>query len=1051
MGGFRYTVALLFLFFLSSTAMAQETISGTVVDASSDETLPGVNILIKGTTTGTTTDTQGRFELSVPSLSDTLTLSFVGFETQEVPINGRTEIDITLESSTIQGQEAVITAFGVAREAEDVVGAVTSLDQQELGELQTAPSANLTSSLAGRIQGLIGFQRSGEPGANNAEFFVRGVTTFGYNRSPLILIDNIESETDDLANLNPNDIASFSILKDATATSLYGSRAANGVLLISTKEGSEGSLQVDLRVENSISSPTSVPEFADPVTYMRMENDASLSRNPLAPLPYTQRKIDKTASGANPFLYPAVDWRKQLFKDYSLSQRASLNVSGGGSIAQYFVSGKFDQSNGLLNVPQLSDFNNNIDLKNYSLRSNVNVNLTNTSELVIKISGDFDDYQGPLSGGAEVYNQIVNASPVRFPAQYPVTPSFDYTEQPLFGGATPGNTGLNPYANMAQGYREYAESSINAQFGLEQDLSGLTQGLQASALLNVERYAFTENTRTYSPFFYRAVPTSVRDDDYNLELLNAEEGSNFLDYAPGDKEVTSTFFIQAQANYNRTFRDRHGISGLSVFTARNQTYDNVDNLQESLPNRNVNFASRLTYNYDKRYYIEANFGLNASERFARNNRWGFFPSIGVSYNISNEDFWEPLLSTISNLKLRATYGLSGNDAIGDRNDRFLYLSQVNLDDGDFGYSTGTDGGYERNGVSIARYSNRSITWERAEKLNFGFDMGLFDQARLRVNVYQEKRSNILQNRTTIPASMGLSDVPQANTGAVKNQGFSSELQYTANLGNDWALRLRGNFTYAANEFTAFDEFRYPNSPNRYRLGQPVGRRFGFYADRLFIDQEDVDNSPRQNFGDYGPGDIKFRDVNKDGQITDLDRVPLGFPTEPEITYGFGFTSAYKGLDFSAFFQGLARTSFWIDASSSSGSGNDEQGTAPFVNGHQLLKAYADNHWSTNNRDLYALYPQFSTDNSPTGVENNSQLSTWFMRDGSFMRIKDVEIGYTFSQAFIERLSLRKLRVYINGRNLARFSSFRLWDPEMAGNGLGYPLQRTYNVGINLQF
>lgn len=1034
-----------FILLCSSMGWAQNnTVSGTVTNAQTGEALNEVNIIVQGTTTGTSTDENGEYKVAVPSKMDTLVFTYIGFKSKIIPIKGRSHIDVKLEPKTFQAEELVVTAFGVEKQVQDVVGAVASLSQEQLETIASVPTNNLTTALSGRIPGLIAYQRTGEPGANNASFFVRGVTTFGYSQAPLILIDNVKATPDQLANLNPDDIASFTILKDATATSLYGSEAANGVLLITTKEGVQGEMRVSLRMDYSISEPTQVPEFADPVTFMKMANKASLSRAPLQPLPYTRSKIINTKLARNPYLYPSVNWREMLFKDYAPSQQVNLHVSGGGQIAQYYVSGAFDKTTGLLEVPTLNNFNNNINLKNYSLRTNVNVNLLENTELEIKISGNFTDYQGPLNSGKAVYHQIVNASPVRFPAKFPVDSAHAFTEHPLFGGYPGISTGVNPYAQMVKGYKHYAKSKINAQFGLHQIFPDI--GLKLSGLLNVQRYSYSSDTRSYNPFYYYATPSKKGANSYSLIALNPESGTNYLTYSPGSDVVTSSFFMKAQASYMHMFGKKHELSSLLVFTARNRTYDNAEDLQSSLPQRNVNLAGRLSYNYDQRYYVELNAGLNASERFAESHRWGFFPSVGVAWNVSNEEFWDPIRPVVSRLKLRASFGYSGNDDIGST--RFLYLSKVSLDGGG-GYTTGIQSDYSTSTVSISHYPNSSVTWERAQKLNIGIRLGLFNQFTAKLNFFWQHRTNILQVRTSIPASMGLSAIPRANTGATKSHGMDAHIRYTGHINNNWSIVVRGNFTYATSEYVKFNEFYHPNAPNLSHIGLPITQRFGYYAERLFIDEEDVQNSPSQSFGPYGPGDIKYRDINGDGRITSLDKIPLGYPVVPEINYGFGFTAQYKNVDLSLFFQGLARESFWINTSSSSSI--DDQGTAPFVGGHQLLKVYAKNHWSRKNRNISALYPHFSSQNSPEGIANNAVRSTWFMRNGAFLRFKALQIGYSLPQSILNRFSVRKFRIYVNVRNLTQFSPFKLWDPEMAGNGLSYPLQRTYNLGIVLEF
>lgn len=670
----------------------------------------------------------------------------------------------------------------------------------------------------------------------------------------------------------------------------------------------------------------------------------------------------------------------------------------------------------------------------------------------VRLSGSFDDYEGPLNGGADVYRQVMRTNPVRFPPFYPRTENFQYVEHTLFGNyEQEGRFMLNPYAEMVKGYKNYSRSRLAAQFGIDQDLSFLLDGLNFSGLLNTERYSFFDVTRTSSPYWYQSASYDKLTNSYTLTLLNEEGGNPNLNYNPGAKVVNSSFYLESQLNYKQTFLDKHGVNGMLVFRVRNEVTGNASDLQSSLPFRNVGLAGRATYDYDKRYYAEFNFGYNGSERFYKTNRYGFFPSVGLAWSISNEEFWEPLNQTVTNFRIRGTYGLTGNDAIGEPRDRFLYLSNVNLRDGSRGYAFGRDYDYWRPGTTVSRYSNPKITWEKAMKTNLGLELELFNKMNIQADFFKEIRSNILMDRAATPPSMGLSAQPQANIGEAASRGFETSLDYSRFFNTVWWFQARANFTYATSEFLTYEEFKYDKEWWKSREGYPITQEWGYIAERLFVDDAEAANSPRQNFGEYGGGDIKYRDVNGDGQITELDQVPLGYPTTPEIVYGFGFSAGYKNLDISAFFQGLARESFWINAGA----------TAPFVSyryrndpvppgtilENALLQAYADNHWSEDNQDVYALWPRFST--TDIGNDNNSQRSTWFMRDGTFLRLKQVEIGYTLPRSVIERFSMRDLRIYANGTNLFTWSKFKLWDVEMAGNGLGYPIQKVFNMGVRV--
>jgi len=1020
----------------------QPTVHGLVVDTAGLP-LPGVSVMVKDQTSiGTSTDINGRYSLQVPE-NATLIFSMVGFQEQQIPVNGRTEINIVLEGSTSQLGDVVVVAFGKQKK-EEVVGAVTTINPAEL----KVPSSNLTTALAGRLAGVIAYQRSGEPGQDNADFFIRGVTTFGYKKDPLILIDGIELTATDLARLQPDDVASFSIMKDATATALYGARGANGVILITTKEGKEGKAAITVRLENSISTPTRDVELADPITYMRLHNEAVLTRDPLGILPYSDQKIENTIQGVNPYVFPVTDWKKELFKDYTMNQRVNMNVSGGGSVARYYVAGSFNQDNGVLKVDQRNNFNNNIDLKSYTLRSNVNVNLTPITEMVIRLSGSFDDYTGPIDGGAGLYRKVMRTNPVMFPAYYPVDEEHRYVQHTLFGNFEDGRY-LNPYADMVRGYMNYSRTNLGAQLEFKQNLSFLTEGLKARALMNTSRYVYFDVTRAYNPFYYHAGSYDKVNNTYRLQLFNEDTGTEYLNYQPGAKTVNSSFYLESALNYDRTFADKHTLSGLLVFMLRSSLTGNAEDLQQSLPFRNVGLAGRATYSYDNRSFAEFNFGYNGSERFHHTHRYGFFPSAGLAWSVSNEAFWEPLKQAVPSLRLRGTYGLVGNDAIGDG--RFLYLSNVNMNDSGRGGVFGTDNGYSRDGISLSRYADPNITWETAAKTNIGLEMNLFDQIDIQADYFTEHRTNILMQRTATPATMGLLAQPHANIGEVKGKGIDFSIDYNKAFQNSFWLQGRVNFTYATSKYLVYEEPAYDEAPWKLHVGFPVGQQWGYIAERLFVDDEEALKSPRQNFGEYGGGDIKFHDVNGDGQITALDQVPIGYPTTPEIVYGFGFSVGYRAFDLSAFFQGLARESFWIDASATAPfvayHYNDAEANSGIIYQNALLQAYANDHWSEENRNLYALWPRLSSTNN----NNNSQRSTWFMRDGLFLRLKSVELGYNLPPAVAQRLKVKTLRLYASGTNLMTWSKFKLWDVEMAGNGLGYPIQKVYNLGLLVSF
>jgi len=1009
----------------------QRVVIGTVFDESGGA-LPGVTIKIQGTERGAVTNSEGKYTIQINNTSDVLVFSFIGYISQKIVIGEKKTLDVKLLPDPKNALDEVsVVAFGVQKK-ESVIGSITTVKPGDL----KIPSSNLTASLAGRVAGMIAYQRSGEPGRDNADFFIRGITTFGNNTRPLILIDGIELSTTDLARLQPDDIATFSIMKDATATALYGARGANGVILVTTKQGQAGKAKISFRAENSASTPTSNVEFADPVTYMKLSNEAVATRDPLMPLPYSEEKIVNTAAGKNPLVYPANDWRKMLFKDYALNQRYNLSASGGGTVARYFVSGAFNKDNGILKVDNKNNFNNNIDLKSYTLRSNVNIDLTKSTELIVRLSGNFDDYNGPLEGGEEMYRRVVRSNPVLFPAYYPVDAQHQFVKHIMFGNYGKDAGYLNPYADLVRGYKSESRSQMLAAIEIKQGLDGILKGLSIRSMINLTRTSSFSYRRGYDPFYYQLAGYDSQTDQYQISQIN-DNGKEYLGFEQGQNNLMATFDTQSMLNYNRTFGKKNAVSGLLVYLTRGSLSANAGDLQKSLPFRNMGISGRATYSYDRKYFAEFNFGYNGSERFAEAHRFGFFPSAGVAWSVSNEKFFEPLKKVVSNLRFRYTYGLVGNDQIGDVSDRFFYLSNVDMNNGTRGARFGKELNEYKNGVLINRYANEDISWEVAKKQNMAMEISLFGKANIIAEYYTEKRDKILMSRAAIPSTMGLSADTKANLGKASGQGIDLSIDMQHAWNKDLWLSVRGNFTYAKSKYVAFEEPQYAES-YRSRIGQSINQEYGYIAERLFIDDQDARNSPKQEFvGDYGGGDIKYLDVNGDGKINEADKVPIGNPTVPEVIYGFGFSLSYKRFDISAFVQGSSNQSFWID----------QGATSPFNNQTQLLKAYADSHWSEENRNIYAIWPRLS----PTLNANNNNQSTWFMRDASFLRLKQVELGYTFSKRLVERIKASSFRVYVSGSNLLLFSKFKMWDAEMAGNGLGYPIQKVFNVGLNLTF
>lgn len=1075
-----FAVLLICLFMLGNKSFAQVptkiTVIGTVTD-SLNVKIPGVSIVVEGSPKiGTVTDNNGKFILEVNN-GVTLKISYIGYKEQRVAVtSGIKALNIVLIEDSFMGDEVVITAMGQKQRKEALVGSVTAIKAENL----KIPASNLTTSLAGQAAGVIAYQRSGQPGQDNASFFIRGVTTFGYKQDPLILIDNVELTPNDLARLQVDDIASFVILKDASATALYGARGANGVILVSTKEGKEGKAKINFRSEYSISQSTQTLDLVDPITYMDMYNEASLTRNPALPIPFTQTKIDNTkatiagAPGSNPYVYPAVDWMDMLFKDRATTQRNNLSVSGGGATAKYYIAGAYNIDNGIFKTDIRNNNNNNVNFKNYQLRSNINVNMTRTTEMVIRLSGTFSDYNGPItldgSFDTDLYAVASHASPVLFPAYYPATGANIGSNHILFGNVGgPNGTATNdiiypngnPYAQLLKGHTNSSESRMSAQFEVNQNFDFITEGLKLRAMFNANRRSFFGSKQYYSPYFYSVGSYDKQANTYDLTWLNPTNltgtpniPTEYLlydaGYNPQGMQAESFVYLQGALDYNRTFKENHTISSTLIGIRQQRLYAS-DNLYNSLPFRNLGLSGRLTYSYKGRYFTEFNFGYNGTERFSESHRYGFFPTIGAAWVVSNEGFWKQN-NIVNRLKLRISHGLVGNDAIGD--ERFYYVSRVNLSGGNFA-QFGINNTKQLNGVTILSYPNPNITWETSRQTNFAAEATLFKNFNVIAEFYKNHRYDILRERN-IPATEGLETKVLTNLGVVDSKGIDLSVDYKQNFSNGLWASTRGNFTYSTNKYTYVEE---PNYAEKWRslIGQPISRGYGYIAERLFVDDDEVSNSPTQIFtttdaydakivgSPARAGDIKYRDMNGDGRIDELDMVFLGYPTTPEIVYGFGLSTGYKGFDLSAFFQGQARVSFFINPKTTSPF-LDRQ--VKYVDGRtQVLQAFANSHWSEENQDLYATYPRLGT--SSAVLANNLQPSSWWLRDGSFIRLKSVEIGYTLPQKISNRLKLSNCRIYFNGLNLVTWSRFKMWDPELGGNGFNYPIQKVFNFGLNV--
>ena len=1011
-----------------SVSQKKRLLQGLVKDEQGNPII-GASIQLKNTGTGVITDLDGLFQIQVTDKNSVIVISYIGYVTQEISVGDRSSITVQLKEDTKSLEEVVVTAFGATQKKETMVGSIQQVRPAEL----KVPSSSLSTSFAGRMAGVIAIQRSGQPGADGADFWIRGKSTFGDATGVLIVLDGVEISSSDLNALDPEVIESFSILKDATATAMYGTRGANGVMIVTTKSGQDLLKPIiNFRLETSMSQLTSVPEMVGGVDYMKLYNEALTTRGITTGL-YDDTKIRATEQGLNPLVYPNVDWYNEMFNKNAFAQRFNFNIRGGKKAVTYFMSASVKHDAG--NLKSLSkdyfSYNNNINVMRYDFVNNLSIKATNTTKISLGLNVSLRDWKGPSAGVDGIFSMSREASPVDFPIVYPARNDKEiYT---LWGGMSGGiyNNGYrNPVAEYVVGYKKQFASTVNANIRLDQDLKMVTKGLKLHVLASFKNWSKTETTRKAGYNQFEIDQYNEATGEYTLSRVGNEQKTalNTEGAATGDRRI----FIQAYLDYKRKF-GVHDVNAMLLYNQDQLDNNKPDNLLSSLPRRKQGIAARLSYAYDDRYLAEVNFGYNGSENFAKNNRFGFFPSIALGYNISQEKFWEPISNVISHFKLRGSYGLVGNDGI---NERYAYLEDIVLSSDKWKYTTGVNQNVNLQGPVWNRYYNPNLTWEVGKKLNVGFDMQLFHQVNLNFDVFKEIRSKIyMQKVNTLPDFIGTGETKiYENSGKMKNVGFDIALDYNKQITKDFFLSFKGTLTYAHNTILERDEPPFQLYPNLSSVGYSRGQHLVYVADGLFRDQADVDSHAEQTLGYIPqPGDIKYVDQpdangNCDGIINTNDRVYMGYPEDPEIVYGFGHSMKYKNWDFSFFFQGAARTSILMSGFHPFGK-NATRGVMKFI---------ADDYWSESNPNPNAAYPRLTRDTNA----NNTVNSSYWLRNGAFLKLKNAEIGYTF----------KMFRAYLNGSNLLTFSPFKHWDPEMGGgSGMKYPTQRVFNIGIQFTF
>lgn len=991
----------------------EQMITGRVLDSETNQPIAGATVWLKETSTGRIADTDGNYTIPVEGENSILVFSHTGYDSKEERVGNRRRVVVGLAPSATSIGEVVVTALGGSQTKESVVGAISSVSPKDL----KLPTAHVASALTGQVNGVTVIQRSGEPGAH-AEFWIRGLSTLTSNNTPLVLVDGIERSID---HVDVDDIEALSVLKDAAATAVYGVRGANGVILIKTKTGEIGAPKITLNYYSGITQPTRLPKFVNSYQFADYYNEAYGYSNNGKKF-YSDHAMEMYRTGADPDLYPNVDWIKTVFRDFAWNHRVGVNISGGGAIARYFISAGYYNEGSIFREDNMKDYNSSITFDKFNFRSNIDVSLTKTTTVTVSLSNIYETKVTP--GGSDYWINAFEMSPNAMPVRFS-------------DGSLATKSGLpaarsNPYNNMTQmGYRNYFWNTSQALVGLNQDLKFITKGLSAYARFSWDAHNVNQLNYINDPSTFIA---TGRDDEGNLLLTTGHIGTEKITYTKSTSG-TRTSYIEASLNYNRDF-GKHRVGGQFMFNQKSHRQLNADTSEGSVPYRNQGIAGRLLYSYDLRYFVEGNFGYNGSENFSPGKRFGFFPSVSAGWMISNEKFFSPARKVVDMLKIRGSYGVVGNDRIGgDR--RFVYLSTfVGLAD-----VYQFDGGMV-NGIRVGHLANNQVSWETVNKMDVGIEISLLRMIKIEADYFQEHRTGIFLQRDDLSETAGIITTPWTNVGEVKNKGFDVSLEFNKKLSTDLSLQVRGNLSYN-NNIVIKDAKPTWNYDYRDAKGRPVGQIFGLIAEGLYTSEEEIRNSPTYN-DQVRVGDIKYRDLNGDGVITNFDRTAIGHSWLPKLTYSIGASLIWRNVDVSFLFQGVGQVSVMLGGPAMepfSGSGGNSDVAGFFLDVYE-------NRWTLDNPDPNAKYPRGST----AVNTNNNQESTYWLRDASYLRLKNATIGYTLPKSATDKMHIGSIRIYLSGVNLFTIDKIKLFDPEISGTqGAGYPPSRTVSVGLSVNF
>jgi TonB-linked SusC/RagA family outer membrane protein len=1017
--------AFLFLFNLlvlpELKAQQEITITGTVKDPLNTP-MVGVSIENLRSNQATTTNEAGAFSIQAVK-GDSLAATFIGYKDYRWRFSDRIDIQIVMEAASGSMEDVVVVGFGQQRKI-STVGAQSTVNVEDLKQ----PVANLSAALAGRIAGLIGVQRSGLPGSNGADLWIRGISNFGggNSTSPLIVVDGVIGR--DINAFDPEDIASFSILKDASATAVYGVAGANGVILITTKKGRTSKPSLTFNYNQGFNTFTKLPELTDGVTYMQLRNEALVAsgRTP----EYSQAYIDSTIAGNQPYLYPNVDWMKTIFQKSSYNRRANFNARGGSEMSNYYVGLSYYEENSLLRLDELANYNADAKFRRINFTSNVNMNWTKTTKFELGVQGYVTNTNMPGTSPQDAFSRVMQTNPVLYPVMYPgnLLPAVNQSTD-----AQP-----NPYGLITQrGYVNTASNQLYSNARLTQDLGSILKGLSATVLYSFDVWNSHAISRTRNRSAYQIDRGNPYKEDGSLNLTVIQNGSDDLGYGTSSGANRKNY-LEGAINYTNQF-GKHGVTGMLLYNQREEISSNAGSLIESIPYRLQGLVGRATYAYDNKYFGEFNFGYNGSENFAPENRFGFFPSVGVGYVISNEKFFEPFTKIVQFLKLRYSNGIVGSGS-GGRRFGFLDIVNGSASGYTFGYGSTT---YGFGGTAISEYGSM-VRWSEMHKQNLGIEFKTLDnKISATVDLFSDNRTGIFLQRGVLMDYVGLISVPYGNLGRMTNKGLDVTVETTPIAIGKTYWDFRANLTYNRDLVIENDQPAQP-FPYMERRGQNTLSRYGYVAIGLFEDEKDIQNSPLQRTGAVRPGDIKYKDLNGDGIIDANDITRIGNGDVPRIIWGGSFNVSWKQFYIGAFFQGTSGADRML--------GGD--GMIPFNNStgaeRSNLFMAATDRWTPENPNQNAMYPRLGWGSVVN--QNNAVASSWWVKDVDFIRLKTFDLGYNLPKGTLGNLGLKNARIYVQGVNLFYWSKFKLWDPEInSNNGSSYPNIRTISFGIQANF